>query len=168
MIINLNEFLTSNKISFNVSRNFVIDDENFLAKTHLNNTVVFDGDFFKVDENILLSGTIKYNYSEVCARCLTEFQNEVKTKFEAVLVRNIEDDNDESDEIKLNIEDGCVNLDETIKQLIYLSMPMKSLCKDDCNGICPTCGVNLNEEECKCQNIITDPRLEKLKTLLKD
>ena len=167
MIINLSEFLASNKISFNVSRNFVIGDENFLAKTNLNNVVVFNGDFFKVNENILLSGTIKYNYSEVCARCLTEFQNEVETKFEAVIMRSIEDNN-ESDEIKLSIEDGCVNLGETVKQLIYLSMPMKSLCKDDCKGICPTCGVNLNEEECKCQNIITDPRLDKLKTLLKD
>ncbi|MDD2494056.1 MAG: DUF177 domain-containing protein [Tissierellia bacterium] len=168
MIINLNKFLASDEKFFNVNRDFIIDDEEFLARTHLNNTIVFNGDFFKVDDNILLSGTLKYNYSEVCARCLTEFQNEVETKFEAIVVRNNEEDEDESDEIKLVIEDGCVNLDDNIKQLVYLSMPMKSLCKDDCKGICPTCGVNLNEEECKCQNIITDPRLEKLKTLLKD
>ncbi len=167
MIINLNKFLSSDNISYNYKDNFIIDDEDFLEKTHLNKTIVFNGDFFKVENSILLTGTVKYTYAEKCARCLEEFDNSVETKFEAVVVQRNYDD-EESDEIKLVIEEGCVNLDETIKQLVYLSMPMKSVCKSDCKGICPACGVNLNVEECKCQNKITDPRFDKLKNLLKD
>ena len=167
MLIRLNKFLSSEQISFEISEKFAIDDEDFLSKTHLHKDIYFNGAIFKVEENVILNGTIKYTFDDECARCLTTFDNAVTTTFEAVLLRQV-DENDESDEIKLKITDGCVDLEETIKQMIYLSMPMKSLCKKDCKGICLNCGVNLNNEECKCNNNLTDPRFDKLKDLLKD
>lgn len=168
MLINISKFLSSHDILFKFEDKFIIDDEDFLEKTHLNKTIFFNGEFFKVEDNILLTGIVKYSYQENCARCLTEFENTSEAKFEAVVGKSRENDDDESDEIKLVMEDGCVNLDETIKQMIYLSMPMKAICSKDCKGICPKCGVNLNIEKCKCENNITDPRFEKLKNLLKD
>ncbi len=168
MLIRINKFLSSNQISFKVNENFVIDDEDFLSKTHLHKDINFIGDIFKVDENIILNGTIKYTFDDECARCLAPFDNIVETKFEAVLVNQVDEGDNESDEIILQITDGCVDLEETIKQMIYLSMPMKSLCKNDCKGICPNCGVNLNIEKCKCEDNLTDPRFDKLKDLLKD
>lgn len=167
MLIRVNKFLSSDQISLKVNENFAIDDEVFLSKTHLHNHIFFSGEIFKVDESVLLNGTIKFTFTDDCSRCLTPFDNAVETKFEAVLVKQV-DENDESDEIKLKITDGCVDLEETIKQMIYLSMPMKSLCKKDCKGICPNCGVNLNDEKCKCEDNLTDPRFDKLKGLLKD
>lgn len=167
MLIRINKFLSSDALSFNVNENFVIDDEDFLSKTHLDKNIEFSGDIFKVEDSVLLTGTIKYTFADVCSRCLEDFDNTVVTKFEAIIVSKLDED-EESDEIQLVITDGCVNLDEIIKQMIYLSMPMKSLCKQDCKGICPTCGVNLNLEECKCENNLTDPRFNKLKDLLKD
>ncbi|MFA9423312.1 MAG: DUF177 domain-containing protein [Sedimentibacter sp.] len=167
MLIRLNKFLSSDAISLNVNENYVIDDEEFLAMTHLNKEISFSADIYKVEDNILLNGTIKYTFADQCARCLEDFDNTVETKFEAIIVQRIIED-EESDEIQLIITDGCVVLDEIIKQMIYLSMPMKSLCKEDCKGICPTCGVNLNHEKCKCENNLTDPRFNKLKDLLKD
>lgn len=167
MLIRLNKFLSSDAISLNVNENYVIDDEEFLSKTRLHKDINFKADIFKVEDSVLLNGTIKYTFSDECARCLENFDNTVETKFEAIIVQKINED-EESDEIQLVITDGCVVLDEIIKQMIYLSMPMKSLCKADCKGICPTCGVNLNYEECKCENNLTDPRFNKLKDLLKD
>ncbi|MBP1925480.1 uncharacterized protein J2Z76_001339 [Sedimentibacter acidaminivorans] len=167
MLINLSKYLSSDDMLFIFEGKFIIDDEEFLEKTHLNKAILFNGEFFKVEDSILLTGIVKYSYEETCARCLTEFENTSEVKFEAVVGKNLEKD-DESDEIKLAIVDGCVNLDETIKQMIYLSMPMKAICSKDCKGICPNCGVNLNIEKCKCENNITDPRFDKLKNLLKD
>ena len=167
MLIRLNKFLSSEQISLEINDNFVINDDDFLLKTHLQKDIIFNGDIFKVDENVLLNGTIKYTFTDECARCLTPFDNTVETKFEAFLVREL-DENNESDEIQLKISEGCVDLEETIKQMIYLTMPMKSLCKKDCIGICPNCGVNLNLEKCKCEDNLTDPRFNKLKDLLKD
>jgi uncharacterized protein len=47
-----------------------------------------------------------------------------------------------------------------------LSIPLKVLCKDDCKGLCPRCGINLNDTSCSCDTTDTDPRwapLSKLK-----
>lgn len=166
MLINISKFLSSDDISLKVKENFVIDDEEFLTRIHLK-SVEFAGNFFKVDDNVLLTGDVEYTYEEECARCLTKFDNTVKTKFEAIVVKEA-DNNDESDEIKLVLKDGCVDLEEPVKQVIYLTMPMKAICKEDCKGICPTCGVNLNNDVCRCNNDLTDPRFDKLKDLLKD
>lgn len=169
MLINLSKFLSSDKYSLKVNEEFVIDDQEFIEKTHLNNPITFDGEFFKVEESIVLNAKVTYTYAEDCARCLENFQNKSNVKFEAVVVSGNDDLNDDdSDEIRLQNVDGCVKLDEVIKQMIYLSMPMKAICKEDCKGICPNCGVNLNFEECKCENELTDPRFDKLKDLLKD
>ncbi len=167
MLIKLNKFLSSDQISYKVNENFVIDDEDFLLKTHLDKNITFIGDFYKVDESVILNGTVEYTVIDKCARCLDEFNNKVETKFEAYVVKQL-DEESESDEIQLKITDGCVDLQETIKQIIYLSMPMKSLCKKDCKGICPNCGVNLNSEKCKCEDNLTDPRFDKLRDLLKN
>lgn len=167
MLIRINKFLTSDQLSYNISETFSIEDEDFLSQTHLHECVVFNGGVFKVDDNILLSGTIKYTFTDECARCLTVFENTVEARMEAVLVHQLDED-DNSDEIQIKITDGCVDLEEAIKQMIYLTMPMKSLCKKDCKGICPNCGVNLNNENCKCEDSLTDPRFDKLRDLLKD
>ncbi len=169
MLIRLSKFLSSEQISLKINENFVIDDEVFLSKTHLHKNIVFSGEVFKVDESVVMNGKIEYTLAGECARCLKPFDKTIETNFEAVLLQQLDETvEDESDEIRLKITDGCVDLEEIIKQMIYLSLPMKSLCKEDCKGICPNCGVNLNYEECKCENNLTDPRFDKLKDLLKD
>jgi uncharacterized protein len=168
MLINLSKFLASNDISLKIDESYIIDDKDFVEETHLNGPVVFSGQFFKVEDSILLTGTLKYTCDEQCARCLKEYRNTVEANVEALVVKDLSEDDIDSEQLKIVEEDGCVNLDEAIKQTIYLSMPMKSICKEDCKGICPNCGVNLNIEECKCKKDLTDPRFEKLKDLLKD
>lgn len=166
MLVRLNKFLSSDEMVLKVKEQYTIDDQDFLSNTKLDKNILFSGEIFKVEDSVLLSGKIKYTFKDECARCLKSFNNEVETKFEAMIVKKLSDD--ESDEIKLLLSDGCIDLEEIIKQMIYLSMPMKTLCSSDCKGICPSCGVNLNVEACKCENITTDPRLEKLRGLLKE
>ena len=59
-----------------------------------------------------------------------------------------------------------MDLDELIRTDILLELPTKFLCKEDCKGLCPTCGKNLNEGACNCQTHQIDPRLEVLKQLI--
>ncbi|MGB9809870.1 MAG: YceD family protein, partial [Caldanaerobacter sp.] len=49
---------------------------------------------------------------------------------------------------------------------VILSLPMKFLCKEDCKGLCPICGTNLNYGSCSCKREDIDPRLEVLSKLL--
>ena len=59
-------------------------------------------------------------------------------------------------------------LDEIIREQLILNMDMTVLCREDCKGLCPKCGRNLNEGDCGCDRTEIDPRLAKLKQLLKE
>lgn len=165
MLLNIKEFLSSDNSSFKVNENFVIDDKGFLKETGLNENISLLGEIFKTIDSLVLSGTISYTFADQCGRCLKEFDNTINAKFQAEIVQK---EDEESDEIQLVITDGIIKMGQPIKQLIYMSMPMKSLCNKDCKGICPNCGINLNNEKCQCENNLTDPRFDKLKDLLKN
>ena len=65
------------------------------------------------------------------------------------------------------IEDNKLDLLPPVEEQMMLEMPSKTLCREDCLGLCPKCGKNLNEGPCTCEKHETDPRLAVLKTLLK-
>ncbi len=167
MLINLKKFLLSDDLVMNVNEALTITDKELLEKNKLNKDIQFSGKFFKVEKSLLLSAEFTYSYSETCARCLEEFENKIIAKFNAIIVDEVNEDY-EAEDIEIMIKDGCIDLEEPIKQIVYLSMPMKALCKNDCKGICPMCGINLNTGKCECNDFVIDPRLEKLKTLLRD
>lgn len=60
---------------------------------------------------------------------------------------------------------NVVDITEDVRQTILLSVPLKILCREDCKGLCPICGRNLNEGRCGCTNTMTDSRWEKLREL---
>ncbi len=165
MKIKISKFLSSDALSLKVKENLIVDDKEFLTNTNLDGNIQLTGEIFKSGEDLYFTGTVKYTFKDKCARCLKEFENTAENKFQAIIVPK---EDEESDEMQFVLKDGTVIMDEGIKQLIYLSMPMKSLCSKDCKGICPNCGVNLNNESCQCENHLTDPRFDKLKNLLKN
>lgn len=60
-----------------------------------------------------------------------------------------------------------VDLREIAREQILLNLPLKPVCRSDCKGLCPTCGVNRNRIECSCRPDEIDPRLEPLLALKK-
>ena len=58
-----------------------------------------------------------------------------------------------------------VDVDEIIREQIYLSLPLKSLCNETCPGLCPRCGVDLNQESCLCDREQGHPGFSKLRNL---
>ena len=65
------------------------------------------------------------------------------------------------------IPDMVLDLDALSREDLLLDLPSKVLCREDCKGICPQCGKNLNEGPCNCKEPV-DPRLEGLLSLLDD
>lgn len=167
MLINLKKFLLSNDIVMNIDDVLTITDKELLEKYKLHKELIIKGSFFKVDTIITLNAEITFTYDEVCSRCLKEFNNKITANFNANIVDEI-NENSEAEDVEILIKDGVINIDDAIKQIIYLSIPMKALCKEDCKGICPICGIDLNTGTCECNDFVIDPRLEKLKTLLED
>jgi len=64
--------------------------------------------------------------------------------------------------------DEVIDLGQLMKEQFYLVLPMKPLCQEACRGLCPHCGANLNQSSCTCVTTWVDPRLEKLRSLVRD
>lgn len=97
-----------------------------------------------------------------CDRCLKPIQVEVDVPVDTLLAEELEDE--ESDEIVL-LEDGGVDLEELFATACILSWDGKHLCREDCKGLCPKCGKDLNEGPCGCGKEL-DPRFAVLAKLL--
>lgn len=99
-----------------------------------------------------------------CDRCLTPFTQEKTVKLESLVADHLEDE--ENEEIIL-LDGTCLNLEEVASVAFILEMDTKMLCSDQCEGLCPSCGVNLNAESCVC-TAKNDSPFAKLAQLLED
>ena len=112
---------------------------------------------------LVLSGVLRTTLHWNCDRCAAPFLEERELPLEVVLAETVEDE--ENDDIVL-LEDGQVDLDDVFVTALVLETPIKILCKEDCKGLCPKCGKNLNEGECGCPKKEVDPRFAALAKLL--
>ena len=110
-----------------------------------------------------LKARLEAALSLTCDRCAKPFQREKTVEYETLLAFELA--NGESDDIVELNQDGELELDELMREVFLLEMDTKNLCDQDCKGLCPGCGVNLNVESCRCKKEI-DPRLAVLAQLL--
>ena len=95
-------------------------------------------------DGIVVRGSISSQARLTCNRCLTEWTQPVVATFDQVYRLHPEDADDE-----LPIEDrSWIDLDAVVHDELSLGMPLAPLCKEDCRGLCPTCGTDLNVEPC--------------------
>ena len=99
----------------------------------------------------------------VCDRCLAESKRAYDRAFVHGLARTL---CDEENDDYIVVEDGILDLDGLVMEDITLEMPMQMLCKEDCKGLCPQCGADLNKGDCGCKKP-KDPRFDVLNDLLK-
>ena len=114
---------------------------------------------------MVLTGTMTTRLHGICDRCAAEFERNLEIPVQAVLVRELANE-EEADEWTFLLDGDNVDLDEIMTTAFVLSMDSKLLCSEDCKGLCPTCGKNLNEGLCQCKPE-PDPRFAALKQLLK-
>lgn len=109
-----------------------------------------------------LEGAAETTLDTRCDRCLKPLTEEFTVPVTTLLAEELEDE--ESDEIVL-LEHGEVDLDEVFSTACILSLDGKHLCGEDCKGLCPTCGADLNDGPCGCKKEL-DPRFAVLAKLL--
>jgi uncharacterized protein len=118
-----------------------------------------------------VSGRLAGELELVCSRCLEPFTTPVSTDFDLTYVprtENVGEGEQEVEEDDLSTAfyaDDQIDLGQLIGEQFQLALPMKPLCRDDCQGLCPHCGTNLNTGACDCETRWTDPRLEALRHL---
>ncbi len=148
--------------------------QNFTVSEQIENTagypgvVVFlepvkiEGILTNVDENIVLDAKGETEAELPCSRCLAPVRIKVNfklnEKFSHAGVLNEEAETFSGDQI---------DLAEVVKRSILSALPMKVVCREDCKGLCPVCGKDLNEGDCGCDTTSIDPRFESLRALFK-
>lgn len=125
----------------------------------------------RTDRAILVKGALHTEIEATCSRCLSLFSCPLTISIEEEYFPTV--DIVSGAPLSLPEEAGCFTIDEhhildlteAIRQYALLAMPMKSLCREDCAGLCPNCGYNLNEMPCGCPAQEVDPRWAKLEKL---
>lgn len=105
---------------------------------------------------LVLSATAHTRLSLVCDRCAKPFEREKTVEYETLLADHLEQEDPQEDIILL--EGDSLDVGQLMADTFVLEMDTKNLCTEDCKGLCAGCGVNLNEEPCRCEKQV-DPRL---------
>ena len=127
------------------------EDYTLLSSIHVSGTVVFGGNTF------MLAGHLSAQIEVPCGRCLAAVRQDMELDFDE------EFENDEFTD-----EGATIDVEDIAAQVWAASIPMRVLCSEECKGFCPICGKNLNEGDCGCPQTEMDPRLEILRSLIRD
>jgi uncharacterized protein len=123
--------------------------------------------FYRLGSDLFFHGRFQGEVSGTCARCLESYPFTLGKDFTFVLKPQSES----AEEGELSEEDLSfgfymgdeVDLAPLVRESLILALPTKPLCREDCRGLCPRCGVNRNAGECGCHETWSDPRLEVLR-----
>ena len=111
------------------------------------------------NKNLLIQGTVDIEVAIPCGRCLEEVPTSIHFDIDKTLTigdNAIIDEEMEETDYLIGFE---LDVDKFVYAEILVNWPMKVLCKDDCEGICKVCGMNLNKGACDCQRTELDPRM---------
>ncbi|MDL1970118.1 MAG: DUF177 domain-containing protein [Candidatus Desulfofervidaceae bacterium] len=126
-----------------------------------------------MQEKVHVTGEIHGKLKLFCARCLEQFDYPLEIKINFMLVPKWQAPRSEifrlkKDDMEIEFFDGVeVDIDQVVSEQIFLNIPIKPLCRPDCAGLCPYCGINLNKGKCQCKRPKYSPFYEALKHLKK-
>ena len=113
---------------------------------------------------LVMQGSLETTIHGVCDRCATEFDRKIQFPLDIVLGTELASEENE-DERVFPLEGDSADLDDIVRTVFVLNLDSKLLCREDCAGLCPQCGKNLNDGPCNCRKEL-DPRFAALKQLL--
>jgi uncharacterized protein len=154
------------------SREYAPDDLRFDDQDlRLVEPVSVAGRIRRRNEEVELRGRLVTKVAVACGRCLKSVEFPIEVVFterftQAVAWKNEELHELQPEDLDLAVFDGeGIELDDLVKEEIVLAMPGHTLCREDCKGLCPNCGTDLNAGSCDCGARQIDSRWEKLKDL---
>lgn len=112
-----------------------------------------------------LTGFVDGKARLACGRCLDPFSLPVRAEIDEIYYNEAQEGSDPGEEWIPYRGDRLDVAPEVVKAILSV-LPMKVLCREECRGLCPKCGLNLNHGNCECSVTDVDPRMEILKKLL--
>ena len=141
-----------------------LSDLEFAGRYPVTQPVEVTGQVRNTADVLELELTARTTLDAVCDRCGKAFPQEKEVIYQCLLAEELQ--NEDNDEIVL-LEDGQADVGDLARTAFILGMDSKTLCSEDCKGLCPRCGADLNLGPCSCQKEV-DPRLAVLAKLLEN
>jgi len=135
------------------------------SRIYFNSPVRLDAVLVNDHGALRLSGSVEGKAGVACGRCLEIFDLPVTAELDEIYHNESQQEIQPGEEW-IPFRGDRLDITPEVVKSIFSSMPMKLLCREDCRGLCPKCGANLNQESCDCRQDEPDPRLEVLKKLL--
>ena len=125
----------------------------------------------KSQDQLICRGKVITPVKLECSRCLVVYEENLSSDLDFVvnLAGTPEGiDIDEDSYFMADPSSAFFEIDDLVREVIILAVPLKPLCSEDCKGLCPICGTDLNRSQCSCVKKEADPRWDKLKGLLSE
>lgn len=122
-------------------------------------------------KRVLLQGRLVAQAEVDCDRCLRVVDLAVESQFSLQYLTRVEYESSqavelEDEDMTVSVFDGeVIDIDELVREQVLLAIPERNLCREDCKGLCPTCGIDRNLSDCGCESAELDPRWAALKNL---
>lgn len=162
-LLNLHEGV--NRFNLCIDPEQLRSEENNDGLSFFNEKIDADVEIQKFSDKYFIKVGIATMSHFTCDRCLVEYNQNLRGKFQLIYSKHAASQSSDDDYRFLGEKVVEIDLREDIRENLLLLIPMKRLCREDCSGLCPTCGANLNNETCPCKAKAIDPRWEKLKNL---
>lgn len=140
----------------------------------LTRAVAINGTVKRAGNEVFVSGHVETRVQVECDRCLKPVELPVSADFALEYITGVEYESSSAaalseEEMSVSVFDGeAIDVDEIVKEQILLAVPARMLCREDCKGICPECGIDLNTGQCNCAAEEVDPRWAALQSLKGD
>lgn len=164
MLLDLKPIMATPGDTIPFLESFDLSDLCYGVSYPVSEAVIAEGTVRNTAGVLVMKGTVRTRIHGVCDRCAGEFQRDVSFPIDAVLVTELSSEEDEDENIFPLVGDSA-DLEEIVRTVFVLNLDSKLLCWEDCKGICPRCGKNLNLGKCDCRKE-PDPRLAALAQLL--
>jgi uncharacterized protein len=169
MIIDLNDLDgRSRSIDLQIAPN---DFELAAEQARLISPVQLKCEIERSEPRARVAGKVSAKFEIDCTRCLEPVSFPLDINFDVEFVdqehfgSNGEHEIDPANLSVNSLEDGRLDLNELVREQLFLNLPEQVFCKEDCKGLCEVCGVNRNSENCHCEADDVDPRWSALKDL---
>lgn len=146
MVLDIEKALENAGAIFHADLCEKIDSENLPSDCEFAENVVLSVDYTITEDGLLIWGKLAASIKATCARCLNELIYPVEAELSEVY-QELSSDEDEA----YPYEGSLVNLDKMVIDQILLKLPVRFLCRENCKGLCPHCGKNLNDGGCNCE-----------------
>lgn len=163
MVLNLKKLFVNENESLTFEYQMDMTGLKFDGYTPFVSPIRVYGNAKNSDSVVTLNYKVIFDYHHPCDRCMNDVDQILEYSFSHILGL---EDNDNLGEEYIKLDEYNLELDGQIKTDLFLELPSKILCSEDCKGLCNKCGKDLNKGTCNCVTYQVDSRLEALKDLI--